>query len=329
MIILLKKSYDKDQKKEFLSYLDEQSMDYERLNADAYEAYHISKSVDSNIKDTIETFTIVEDIITLQRKPEIKPSQPNNLYGFSFKNEPLMIGGPCSIESEDQLKRVAGPLKEIGVKFLRGGAFKPRTSPYTFQGLEEDGLKLLQKVAKQFDMYSVSEIVKISDLPLFEKYIDVIQIGSRNMHNYALLKAVAKSQKPVILKRGFASTIEEWLMSAKYLQKGGNNNIILCERGIRTFEPSTRFTLDLNGMLKIKQLSGFPVIVDPSHASGDYEMVEALSKASIAAGTDGLMIEVHSEPSKAKSDGMQSLKPSKYQRLYKKVMKLYKIDNTE
>ena len=264
MIVLLNSVYDDFQKANLLRYFNRHSIPYELLKAEGYEAYHISKAIEHSLNVEIQRFSIVKDVIMLQGDREIKGEQTQRgLKDMGFENEPLMIAGPCSVESEQQLTIIAKSLKETGVKFLRGGAFKPRTSPYSFQGLEEEGLKILHRVAKKFDMVSVSEIVKISDLPLFESYVDIIQIGSRNMHNYALLKEISKSKKPIILKRGFASTIEEWLMSAQYLVRGGNKNIILCERGIRTFEPSTRFTLDLNGLLKIKQLSDFPVIVDP------------------------------------------------------------------
>jgi len=232
---------------------------------------------------------------------------------------PLYIAGPCSVESKEQILHIAEKVKEAGAHALRGGAFKPRSSPHSFQGLHKEGLQHLKSAAKAHGLLSISEIVDKEDLPLFEDTVDIIQIGARNMQNFSLLKALGKSSKPVLLKRGFANTVEEWLLSAEYLMMHGNDKIILCERGIRTFEPSSRHTLDLGGMLAAKQTTHLPVIVDPSHAAGDYRLVEGLSKASIAAGADGLMIEVHDKPFQALSDGAQSLKPKRFAKLIRSL----------
>ena len=221
-----------------------------------------------------------------------------------------VIGGPCSIESKEQMIEVAEKVKEAGAQLLRGGAFKPRTSPYSFQGLHGDGLKLLLEAKKKTGLPVVTEIMDASHLPLFED-VDLIQVGTRNMQNFELLKELGKIDKPVLLKRGMASTIEEWLMSAEYIMAGGNENVILCERGIRTYETSMRNTLDLSAIPMIKKKSHLPVIVDPSHATGIREMVEPMSMAAIAAGADGLMIEVHNDPARALCDGPQSLTPEK------------------
>lgn len=230
-----------------------------------------------------------------------------------------LIAGPCAIESEKQIKEIAKMVKASGATVLRGGAFKPRTSPYTFQGLGEEGLKYLAEAAKENGLKSVSEITEIGQLPLF-KDIDIIQVGSRNMQNFELLKALGKQEKPVILKRGFANTVNEWLFAAEYIISGGNKNVILCERGIRTFEDSTRFTLDISAIPVVKSKSNLDIIVDPCHASGNWEYVIPLSKAAIAAGADGLMIEVHNDPDHAMSDGAQSLTPANFDKLAKEVL---------
>ncbi|MFU8785814.1 MAG: 3-deoxy-7-phosphoheptulonate synthase [Candidatus Izemoplasmataceae bacterium] len=237
-------------------------------------------------------------------------------------NTRIYIGGPCSVESLSQMKATAKAVHEAGAHILRGGAFKPRTSPYSFQGLKEDGLKILKEAADLYQLATISELVNKEDVPLFEKYVDIIQIGARNMQNFELLKALGNTKTPVLLKRGFGNTIEEWLMSAEYILNSGNPNVILCERGIRTFESYTRTTLDISSVLAIKQLSHLPIFVDPSHAAGKWELVEGLSKASIGAGADGLMIEVHPHPERALSDGAQSLKPEKFIQLIKDLNKL-------
>jgi 3-deoxy-7-phosphoheptulonate synthase len=231
----------------------------------------------------------------------------------------IMMAGPCSVESYDQLLTIAKSVKASGANILRGGAYKPRTSPYAFQGLEIEGLKMLRQVADELDMAVVSEIPSADLLDVFETYVDIIQVGARNMQNFHLLKALGKSHKPILLKRGLSATIEEWLMSAEYIMSGGNEQIILCERGIRTFEKYTRNTLDISSVLAVMELSHLPIIVDPSHASGRWDMIERLSMASFALGAHGLMIEVHHDPERALSDGAQSLKPHKFDHLMKEL----------
>ena len=231
-----------------------------------------------------------------------------------------VIAGPCSIETKEQITEVANDVKNSGAGLLRGGAFKPRTSPYSFQGLHGDGLKLLLEAKKATGLPVVTEIMDASHLPLFED-VDLIQVGARNMQNFELLKELGKIDKPILLKRGLAATIEEWLMSAEYIMAGGNENVILCERGIRTFETSMRNTLDLSAIPMLKSKSHLPVIVDPSHAAGLRFMVEPLALAAIAAGADGLMIEVHNNPEQALCDGPQSLTPDMFDSLMKKVKK--------
>lgn len=234
--------------------------------------------------------------------------------------EPIVIAGPCSVESEEQLISIAMDVKAAGAKILRGGAFKPRTSPYSFQGMGEDGLKLLAKAREVSGLPIVSEAICLDTIDLISEYADLVQIGARNMQNFALLKKAGRQTKPVLLKRGLSATIEELLMAAEYIMSEGNTNVILCERGIRTFETYTRNTLDISAIPVIKELSHLPIIVDPSHACGKWKMVEPLSKASLAVGADGLMIEVHNDPENALCDGAQSLKPSTFSRVMQDLL---------
>jgi 3-deoxy-7-phosphoheptulonate synthase len=244
-------------------------------------------------------------------------------------NKLAVIAGPCSVESEDQLLTIAEAVKKSGATFLRGGAYKPRTSPYSFQGLKEEGLKLLKKASDLTGLPVVTEIMASDQIESALPYVDIIQIGARNMQNFDLLKEVGKTDKPILLKRGLSATIEELLMSAEYIMSEGNENVILCERGIRTFETYTRNTLDLSAVLAIKKLSHLPVIVDPSHASGKWWMVEPLSKAAIAVGADGIAVEVHHDPVNALSDGEQSIKPDKFAHLMESLKQLSGIMNKE
>ena len=238
--------------------------------------------------------------------------------------EVIIMAGPCSVENRQMLTEVAKAVKQAGAKILRGGAFKPRTSPYSFQGLGEEGLKLLREVARSTGLRVVTELLDTRDLPLVEEYSDIIQIGARNMQNFELLKEVGQSKKPVLLKRGLSATINEFLLAAEYILSQGNFNVILCERGIRTFETATRFTLDLAAVPVIKTLSHLPIIVDPSHSTGTWEFVAPMAKAAIAAGADGLIVEVHSNPEVALSDGSQSLLPKKFAALVTEIRKIAK-----
>ena len=239
-----------------------------------------------------------------------------------------IIAGPCSVETEDQICEVAERVKTAGAQFLRGGAFKPRTSPYAFQGLKADGLELLREARKKTGLPIVTEIMSAAHLPLFED-VDIIQVGARNMQNFELLKELGKIRKPILLKRGLSSTIEELLMSAEYIMAGGNDQVILCERGIRTYETYTRNTLDISAVPILKRLSHLPVIVDPSHASGIAWLVEPLAMAAVAAGADGLIIEVHNNPANALSDGAQSLTPDQFDHVAKRVFTAAKLLWTE
>ncbi|MGD0779186.1 MAG: 3-deoxy-7-phosphoheptulonate synthase [Dehalococcoidales bacterium] len=236
--------------------------------------------------------------------------------------EPVIMAGPCAVESEEQALTIAGIVKKYGAKIFRGGAFKPRTSPYSFQGIGEKGLKILDKVRRETGLLIITEATDTENLAAVEKYTDIIQIGARNMQNYSLLRLAGHSKKPVLLKRGLAATIEEWLMAAEYIMSEGNSRVMLCERGIRTFADNTRNTLDLSAIPSIKEASHLPIIIDPSHAAGRRDYVIPLSRGAIAVGADGLLIEVHNDPAHALSDGMQSLYPQQFEQLMKELGRL-------
>jgi 3-deoxy-7-phosphoheptulonate synthase len=234
----------------------------------------------------------------------------------------VVMAGPCSVESREQVLEVAAKVKAAGASVLRGGAFKPRTSPYAFQGLEEEGLKYLAEARRETGLPVITEVMDSDKIDVVAAHSDILQIGARNVQNFALLRNVGKAGKPVLLKRGMSTSIQEWLLSAEYILAGGNPNVILCERGIRTFETATRFTLDLNAVPVVKRLTHLPVVVDPSHGTGHWEYVEAMACAGIAAGADGLIIEVHPKPEEALSDGPQSLKPERFAALMQRVRKV-------
>ncbi len=230
-------------------------------------------------------------------------------------DEVIVMAGPCSAETEEQVNTTAAAVKKAGAKILRGGAFKPRSSPYSFQGLGEDGLRMLRAASNQHDLKLVSEVMDISQIEIVDKYSDIFQLGARNMQNFTLLRELGRARKPVLLKRGIAATIEEWLLSAEYILAGGNSQVILCERGIRTFESYTRNTLDISAIPVVKKRSHLPIITDPSHATGRRDKVAPMARASVAAGADGLIIEVHCDPDHALSDGAQSMFPHQFDRL--------------
>ena len=286
---------------------------------------HESRGVERTILGVIgqKRPEIMESIESMEGVEKVVPIlQPFKLASLEFKKETskvivgdavfggeklVVIAGPCAVESEEQMLQTAKAVKKAGASMLRGGAFKPRTSPYAFQGLEEEGLKILKQVSREVGIPFVTEVVNPKDVELVADYADMMQIGARNMQNFTLFKEVGKCKKPVMLKRGLAATIEEWLMAAEYILSEGNYDVILCERGIRTYETSTRNTLDLSAIPSIRRLSHLPVIVDPSHACGKRHLVLPLSRAAIGAGADGLIIEVHPDPENALSDGPQSL----------------------
>jgi 3-deoxy-7-phosphoheptulonate synthase len=271
---------------------------------------------------SIETMSGVESVFPILKpyklaSREVKATDSVIQVGGVAIGGPAIaiIAGPCSVESKEQICTTANLVKSSGANFLRGGAYKPRTSPYSFQGMEEDGLKLLASAKEVSGLPIVTEVMNPREIDLVAQYADVIQVGARNMQNFSLLKELGKIDKPILLKRGMMNTIKEFLMSAEYILAEGNNQLILCERGIRTFETATRNTLDISCIPVLKKETHLPIIIDPSHATGHWEMVESMSRASIAAGADGLIIEVHPDPVKAFSDGPQSLKPEKFARL--------------
>jgi len=260
----------------------------------------------------------------------LRISEPYKLASRTFKQEDtvfasgdvriggdevIVMAGPCSAETETQVTTTAAAVKRAGAKVLRGGAFKPRSSPYSFQGLGEDGLQMLRAAANAHDLRLITEVMDISQIELIDRYADLFQVGARNMQNFTLLRELGRTRKPVMLKRGISATIEEWLLSAEYILSGGNTNVILCERGIRTFESATRNTLDISAIPVVKQLSHLPIFVDPSHGTGRRDKVSPMARAAVAAGADGLIIEVHCDPDHALSDGAQSMFPTQFDRL--------------
>ncbi len=260
----------------------------------------------------------------------LRISEPYKLAGRTFKpentvvvvgdvriggDEVVVMAGPCSAESEEQVEASAAAVKRAGAKVLRGGAFKPRSSPYSFQGLGEAGLRMLRAAADRHDLKLVTEVMEISQIEMIEGYADILQVGARNMQNFSLLRELGRSRKPVMLKRGISATIEEWLLSAEYVLAGGNTQLMLCERGIRTFESYTRNTLDISAIPVVQKLSHLPIVVDPSHGTGRRDKVAPMARAAVAAGADGLLIEVHCDPDRARSDGAQSLFPAQFEQL--------------
>ena len=300
---------------------------------------HISKGADHTVigavgrkvidKRDIELLDGVKEVIRISSPYKLvsrvfKPADTIiDVQGVKFGGEHIgMIAGPCTVETYEQMDETAKKLSSYGVRVLRGGAFKPRTSPYAFQGLGEEGLKILREVADKYNMVVTSEVMEVAQIPIFLKYVDILQVGARNMQNFSLLKSLGEVRKPILLKRGLSATIEEWLMSAEYIMAGGNREVILCERGIRTFEHITRNTLDISAIPVVQKISHLPVIVDPSHATGLRDKVAPMSKASIAAGANGLIIEVHNLPETAVCDGAQSLYPEQFKELYNELKAL-------
>lgn len=333
MVLVIKNNHDKKQLDELIEWITSMKL---KVNISKGEKNTVIGLIGDTSKidtDTIGRFTIVESTkrISEPYKRASRNFHPDDtiveVAGRKIGGKHFcFIAGPCSVESEEQILEIAKSVKGIGAEFLRGGAYKPRTSPYAFQGMREDGIKLLLKAKKQTGLPVVTEIMDANTINLFED-IDIIQVGARNMQNFELLKVLGKKNKPILLKRGLANTIEELLMSAEYIMSEGNDKVILCERGIRTFEHYTRNTLDLSAVALLKSLTHLPIIVDPSHASGLAKLVEPMSLAAAAAGSDGLIIEVHNNPATAKCDGAQSIKPEQFEELYKKVNKILPIVN--
>lgn len=326
MVVVLEKNISQEQKENIIKHLENFGFEV-----------HASTGVEQTVLGAIgvkpdfdiRNVKILEGVADVHRITE-----PFKLASRSFKkentvikikdveiggNKIIMMAGPCSIESEDQIYRLAEIVAESGAQILRGGAFKPRTSPYSFQGLGEKGLELLRKAADKFGLLAITEVMQNSQIELVEQYSDILQIGARNMQNFPLLKDLGKSKIPVMLKRGLSGTIEEWMMSAEYVLASGNRNVMLCERGIRTFETYTRNTFDVSAIPVVHKRSHLPVVADPSHATGYRDQVIPMARAAVAAGADAVMVEIHYDPEKALSDGPQALVPEQYKKMMKEL----------
>lgn len=328
MVVILKNNADEKQLNHLKEWMKE-------MHIEVHETVGANQTILGLVGDTtvvdiemLQALEIVEDVRRIQEpyKAANRKMHPEDtvveigkvkIGGGHF----AIIAGPCSVESEEQICEIASAVKASGADLMRGGAFKPRTSPYAFQGMRDDGIRLLEEAKEKTGLPVVTEIMDLSQLPLFEN-VDVIQVGARNMQNFELLKGLGKVKKPILLKRGLANTLQEWLMSAEYIMAGGNENVILCERGIRTFETATRNTLDLSCIPVLKKMTHLPVIVDPSHATGSAALVKPMAMAATVAGADGLLIEVHNNPSRALCDGPQSLTPEAFDDLARTVRQI-------
>ncbi|MGL4451756.1 MAG: 3-deoxy-7-phosphoheptulonate synthase [Sarcina sp.] len=336
MIVILKPKTEDLEIKKLISKIQNLGVDVQVVNGEGKNILGLVGDTSRIDPKKIEANVNVERVCKVQEpyKKANRVFHPENsifdICGRKVGGKQItLIAGPCSVETPEQITTIAKEVKEIGAGFLRGGAFKPRTSPYSFQGLEAEGLELLKLARKETGLPIVTEIMSTNMIDKFVDDVDVIQVGARNMQNFDLLKELGKTDKPILLKRGLSATIEELLMSAEYIMAGGNERVILCERGIRTFETYTRNTLDLSMVPAIKKLSHLPVIIDPSHAAGKNWMVDPLSKAAIAVGADGLIIEVHNDPANALCDGQQSIKPSEYAKLVEEMRAIAKAVGRE
>jgi len=326
----MKKNSTKKEYEKIVKYLEEKKLEIKDASTDEVTVFGVIGDTSSIDPSDLYAFDDVKEVTRVStpfkkasrsfKKTDtiVKLKNGIEIGGKDF----VMMAGPCSVESEEQLRIIAKSVKKSGAHLLRGGAYKPRTSPYAFQGLEVEGLKLLRKIGDETGLAIVTEIPSPDLIPIFEEYVDIIQVGARNMQNFHLLKALGKCNTPILLKRGLSATIEEWLMSAEYIMAGGNEHVILCERGIRTYEKYTRNTLDISAVLAVQELSHLPVIIDPSHAAGRWNMIEKLSLASLAVGASGLIVEVHHDPEHALSDGAQSLKLNKFAHLMEELKKV-------
>jgi 3-deoxy-7-phosphoheptulonate synthase len=322
MVVVMQERATEDQIEKVVAHLVELGMDVHRstgVSRTVLGAVGDDRQIDPRLIEMLDGVTEV-----------LRVTEPYKLASRAFKpegtvvsigdvrvggDEVIVMAGPCSAETDEQVNSTAAAVKKAGAKILRGGAFKPRSSPYSFQGLGEEGLRILKAAANQHDLKLVSEVMDISQIELIDKYADIFQLGARNMQNFTLLRELGRARKPVLLKRGISATIEEWLLSAEYILAGGNTQVILCERGIRTFESYTRNTLDISAIPVVKKRSHLPIIADPSHGTGRRDKVAPMARAAVAAGADGLIIEVHCDPDHALSDGAQSLFPQQFDRL--------------
>lgn len=334
MIVVLKRGAEQDKREQLINWLKNQGLGVHISEGEYQTVLGLIGDTARVDMDLIESLSIVDSVkrVTEPFKCCNRKFHPDDMIvqvgdvkvgGGNF----CMIAGPCSVESEEQIVAVAKAVKASGANMLRGGAFKPRTSPYDFQGLKAEGIELLKIARQETGLPIVTEIMGTNYLPLFED-VDVIQVGARNMQNFDLLKAVGRQEKPVMIKRGMSATYEEWLMSAEYVMAGGNENVILCERGVRTFETYTRNTLDLAAIPVLRKLTHLPIIVDPSHATGKSWLVDPLAMGAVATGCDGLLIEVHNDPAHALCDGPQSLKPEQFDALAMKLLRLKEFVKT-
>lgn len=326
MVVVMEPGASEEQIKNVITHLKDLGFDIHRSDG---VTHTIIGAIGDKTGVDIRQLEILEGV-----REVVRITEPYKLASRSFKKENTVIeckgvkiggvevvvaAGPCAVESLEQVMVIAEVVKKSGAKLLRGGAFKPRTSPYSFQGLGVEGLKYLRKAADAFDLLTVTEVIDVNHIKIVEEYADILQVGARNMQNYQLLRGLGKCSKPVLLKRGMSATIEEWLMASEYILSGRNKNVILCERGIRTFESYTRNTLDISAVPVVKKLSHLPVFTDPSHGTGIRDKVIPMARASIAAGADGIIVEVHNDPDHAKSDGAQSLYPDQFDQMMKEL----------
>lgn len=332
MIVVLEKNITEDQLKNVIQHLEDSGFKVHKSSGEERTilgAIGVQPNFDTRkikILEGVEEVYRITDPFKLASRSFKKENTIINIKDIQIgSDEVIVIAGPCSVESEEQIMTIAQLVKKSGAKILRGGAFKPRSSPYSFQGLGEDGLKLLRKAADEFNLLVVTEILDISMIDLIYKYTDIFQVGARNMQNYSLLKELGSAKKPVMLKRGLSATVEDWLMSAEYILSNGNQDVFLCERGIRTFETYTRNTFDISAIPVVHKRSHLPVFADPSHATGLRDKVIPMARAAVAAGADGLMVEVHHDPEKALSDGPQALLPEQFEDMMKQVKSIAQV----
>ena len=337
MIITLKKDAPKQEVDKLIHSFEEKGLSVTMINGDNYNVFGLVGDTSKLDEKLIRANHFVQNVtrIAAPYKKANRLFHPEDsiidVQGIKIGGHEkiVVIGGPCSVEGEEQVMEIAKEVKQAGGDMLRGGAYKPRTSPYAFQGLGSKGIAYLEHAKERYHLPIVSELMSSDKLEEFVEHVDVIQIGARNMQNFDLLKAVGKTNKPILLKRGLSNTIEEWIMAAEYIMSEGNENVIFCERGIRTFEPYTRNTLDLSVIPIIKEKTHLPIIIDPSHATGDWKLVESASLAAIAAGADGLIIEVHNDPEHAWCDGAESITPETFDHLMGRLRQLAPIVGRE
>ncbi len=334
MIISIKKDADPKEVQTLIRTLEAKGVKAVEIQGSEFNVYGLTGDTSIIDEKAVKAYHCVENVVRVQAKyklanrmfhPEDTVIEVGGIR-IGGNEKIVVIGGPCAVENKEMILNLAHEVKEAGAVMLRGGAYKPRTSPYSFQGMRTEGILAMVEAREQTGLPIVTELMGEAQIDEFERYVDIIQIGARNMQNFELLKEVGRrTSKPILLKRGFSNTIDEWIMSAEYIMANGNPNVIFCERGIRTFETETRNTLDLSVIPIIKEKTHLPIIIDPAHATGDWKLVEAASLAAIAAGADGLIIEVHDNPECALSDGAQCLKPKKFKQLVDKARKIANV----